>query len=59
MSILKDLIVATKMFKFTIIFRLGISVQQRDTTPDSRSCFITEIVETLDLKKLNKKLSHS
>ena len=59
MSILKDLIVAAKMFKFTIMFRSGISVQQRDTTPDSRSCFIMEIVETLDLKKLNKKLLHS
>ena len=37
----KRLIVAAiaKMFKFIIMFWLGISVQQRDTTPDSRSCF--------------------
>ena len=57
MSILKDLIVATKMFKFIIIFWSGISVHQRDTTPDSRSCFIVEMGETLDLKNKQKKLT--
>ena len=59
MSILKDPIVAAKMFKFIIMFWLGMSVQQRDTTPDSRSCFIMEIGEILALKKPNNFFSHS
>ena len=54
MNILKDLIVAAKQFKLIIMFWSGISVQQRDTTPNLRSCFIVEIGETLDLKKQNK-----
>ena len=62
MSILKDLTVAAKMFKFIIMFgnfRSAKGHYSRLAILFYRGNKFFVVVETLDLKKQNKKLSHS